>query len=276
LEIRYVSDPVRYARMTTEELRATFLLEGLLAEGELNLVYTDLDRAVVGGATPLDKPLALGSSEQFAADYFCERRELGIINIGARGSVVVDREEYSLERRECLYVGRGSRVIEFTSDEPDNPARFYLLSYPAHTEYPTTYAALDHANTIYLGSDRDANQRTIYQYIHQGGIQSCQLVMGFTELVRGSVWNTMPPHTHARRTEIYFYFDVPEGHQVLHLMGRPDETRSLWVPDRTAVISPRWSLHTGVGTAAYTFIWGMGGENQAFDDMDGVNIDDLR
>lgn len=265
-----------YCRMTTEELRAGYLTSGFMRTGELNLIATDLDRAIVGGAVPTNQPLRLIADESMRAAFFCERRELGALNIGGPGSVSVDGQVLTVGTREIAYVGRGSKDVAFHSDDPANPAVFYLLSYTAHKEYPSASAGESAANIIDLGSNEASNARRIVQYIHEEGIKSCQLVMGYTELHTGSVWNTMPCHTHERRSEVYFYFDLPADQRVLHMMGTPQETRALWVADREAVLSPTWSIHCGSGTSNYRFIWGMGGENQRFDDMDGVAIPDLR
>ncbi len=276
MKTRIVADPVRFPRMTTEEIRSTFLLDALFKPDVIEMVYCDVDRAIVGSAVPLAKPLALEAASELRADFFTQRRELGVLNIGAAGSVKVDGKEYRMNNRDGLYIGRGSREIIFSSVNPVGPACFYLLSYPAHREFPTTQAAKKDAAATNLGSAEQCNQRTIYKYIHPDGIHSCQLVMGFTELAAGSVWNTMPPHTHDRRMEVYLYFDVDDASRVFHLMGQPEETRHIVVANRQVVISPSWSIHSGVGTKAYTFCWGMGGENQAFDDMDGLTIDQLK
>lgn len=276
MKMIHMPSPNETAMLDTDGLRDSFLLENLFQPGELTLVGTDLDRAVVGSAVPTDSLLALGAMEELRAQYLCERRELGILNIGGAGTVTVDGTAYELDEREFLYVGRGSREISFTSAAASHPAAFYLVSYPAHTAYPTTKATPAEANRVELGSSDGCNERTIIQYVHEDGIQSCQLVMGFTELAPGSNWNTMPPHTHQRRSEIYCYFDVPEGNQVLHMMGEPQETRPLWISNRQAALSPAWSIHCGCGTAAYRFIWAMGGENQTFTDMDGEEIGGLR
>jgi 4-deoxy-L-threo-5-hexosulose-uronate ketol-isomerase len=262
--------------MSTDRLRSSFLVDGLFCADEICLVITDLDRAIVGGAIPLEQDLTLEVPDELRASYFCQRRELGIINLGGPGTVRVDGELIHLDESECLYVGLGSREITFQSLDTANPAKFYLLSYPAHASHPTRKATLSEANVVDLGSDQECNRRTIYQYIHEEGIQSCQLVMGLTKLHSGSCWNTMPCHTHSRRSEVYFYFGIDPAHQVLHQMGLPQETRGLWISDQQAVLSPAWSIHCGVGTSAYSFIWGMGGENQSFDDMDAVPITDLR
>ena len=269
------ADEQSYRYLTSEELRRRFLVADLFQTGKVELVYTDVDRAIVGGAVPVDTPLGLEGGREMACSYFCERREVGIINLGAAGTVAVDGSEYRLARQECLYVSRGTRDIRFASDSVKTPACFYLVSYPAHTEYPTTHAGLEQANRIELGSRKDANHRTIRQYIHLKGIRSCQLVMGFTELHEGNVWNTFPPHTHDRRTEVYCYFDLPPQGCVLHLLGTPDETRHLVLHDKQVVLSPAWSVHSGVGTCSYRFVWAMGGENQVFEDMDAVDLNQL-
>lgn len=268
--------PRETAALDTEELRSAFLLEDLFSPGEIRLVYTDLDRAVVGGAVPLGSPVPLPNDDALKAEFFCQRRELGILNLGGAGSVTVDGTVYPMDPHDCLYVGRGSREVAMASASADAPAAFYLVSYPAHAVHPTTRATRADANRVELGSRDEANERTIFQYIHENGVRSCQLVMGFTEFKSGSIWNTMPPHTHDRRSEVYCYFDVPAAHRVLHMMGDPAETRPLWVADRQIVLSPPWSIHCGCGTASYRFVWAMGGENQAFTDMDRVEIANLR
>ncbi len=262
--------------MTTEELRRRFLIEDLFQPGQAELVYTDVDRAIVGGIVPSDKPLKLQGGREMACNYFCERREIGVINLGAAGSVDVDGKTFRIAPRECLYIGRNSREISFASDSKRQPAFFYLASYPAHAEFPTTPIGLEKANHIELGSSKDANRRTIHQYIHLKGVQSCQLVMGFTELHEGSVWNTYPPHTHDRRTEIYCYFDLPPQGCVLHLFGAPEETRHIVMREKQIALSPPWSIHSGVGVGCYRFVWAMGGENQAFDDMDAADTTHMK
>jgi len=262
--------------MTTDEVRTSFLVGTLFAEDRITMVYSDVDRAIVGSAVPTRQPLSLESAPELRADTFCERRELGILNIGGAGTVTVDGTDYAMAGRDGLYVGRGSKAISFASDTAQTPARYYLLSYPAHAAYPTVHIRASDAEPVQLGSVGGSNKRTIYKLIHPDGAKSCQLVMGFTVLEPGSVWNTMPPHTHERRMEIYLYFDMSSGARVFHLMGPPSETRHIVVADCQAVISPSWSIHSGVGTGAYTFCWGMGGENQAFDDMDHLSIDELR
>lgn len=276
MRIIRTADERSYRRLTSEELRQNFLIDHLFQTGQLELVYTDADRAVVGGAMPGDAPLHLQAGQEMACSFFCERRELGVLNLGAAGTVAVDGKEFRLAPLECLYVGRGSRDVRFASDRAETPACFYLVSYPAHAEYPTTHAGLEQAHAIELGSQADANRRTIRQYIHLKGIRSCQLVMGFTELHAGNVWNTFPPHTHDRRTEVYCYFSLPPQGCVFHLLGAPEETRHLVVHEKQVALSPAWSIHSGVGTGGYRFVWAMGGENQAFDDMDAVAATRLR
>ena len=276
LPTRLMPSPRETASLNTDQLRAAFLLENLFVPGKISLVATDLDRTIVGSAIPTTEALDLDTIAALKADFFCHRRELGILNLGAEGSIVVDDTTYQLARHDCLYIGRGSRKIRFASAAAKSPAVFYLVSYPAHVAHPTVKATRADANQVELGNRDEANERTIFQYIHETGIRSCQLVMGFTEFKPGGVWNTMPCHTHARRSEVYCYFDVPPAHRILHLMGEPRETRPLWVADRQVVLSPAWSIHCGCGTASYRFVWAMGGENQAFTDMDRVEIANLR
>ena len=269
-------DPVRAKSMNTAELREAFLLENLFRPEEISLVYSENDRAVIGSAVPQQEKLALGATKELAANYFAERREIGVLNIGSAGRVIVDAQTFELANRDMLYIGRGAKEIIFNSENPSAPAAFFLMSFPAHQTYPTRVARFSEAATVRLGAPENANQRTIYKYIHPGGIQSCQLVMGFTQLHNGSIWNTMPPHTHARRMEVYLYFDLPENACMFHFMGQPEETRHLVVANQQAVISPSWSIHCGAATSAYAFCWAMGGENQAFEDMDGVRMEQLR
>jgi len=273
-----MADAVRYPRMTTAELRETFLIEDAFRAGEIVLTYVDLDRAVIGGAVPTTEALTLETQPELRAEFFCERRELGVLNVGGVGTVSVDGTNYELGKLDCLYVGRGSKAVSFSSASAEHPAAFYLLSYPAHTEHPTamvTFADLQDG-AVHLGAAETCNKRSIYKAIFLDGIKSCQLVMGFTLLAPGSNWNTMPPHTHMRRSEVYFYFGVDEGQRVVHMMGPADETRHLVMSDRSVVVSPGWSIHAGVGTKSYGFCWGMGGENQRYDDMDTVAIADLK
>jgi 4-deoxy-L-threo-5-hexosulose-uronate ketol-isomerase len=271
-----MADAVRYGLMNTEELRETFLLEGMFEPGEIEFAYVDLDRTVIGSAVPVLSALMLETEPELRSQYFLERRELGVLNVGGPGSVVVDGKSFDLDKLDCLYVGRGKRSVTFSSKSSRDPAYFYLLSYPAHADYPTAMVKFKDLQGLSLGSVETCNKRTIYKAIYKEGIKSCQLVMGFTMLEPGSNWNTMPPHTHMRRSEVYFYFDVDPAHRVLHLMGPPDATSHLVVADKEIVVSPGWSIHAGVGTKHYTFCWGMGGENQAYDDMDPVTIADLK
>jgi 4-deoxy-L-threo-5-hexosulose-uronate ketol-isomerase len=271
-----ISDAVRFPRMTTQELRETFLLDGFLQPDGIKLTYVDLDRAVVGMAAPVSTSLALPTSPELRATYFTERREIGALNIGGPGFVHVGSSSYDVENLDLVYIGRGNADVRFESKLKDNPAIFYLLSYPAHTTYPVTLVRKQDAQPTDLGSAETCNRRTIYKYIHLAGARSCQLVMGMTELHTGSAWNTMPAHTHMRRSEIYFYFDVKENARIFHLMGPPDETRHLVVANREVVVSPGWSIHAGVGTQAYRFCWGMGGENQDYADMDPAPLETMQ
>jgi 4-deoxy-L-threo-5-hexosulose-uronate ketol-isomerase len=269
-------DAVRTKSMTTSELREAFLIDELFQPDSLKLVYSENDRAIIGGTVPMKEKLPLEASRELAADYFAERREIGVLNIGGAGKISVDQKVFELANRDMLYIGKGAKEIAFSSEKSSEPAAFFILSYPAHQTYPAKLVRFAEAETVHLGSPEGANQRTIYKYIHPGGAQSCQLVMGFTQLKAGSVWNTMPPHTHARRMEVYMYFDLPENARVFHFMGQPEETRHLVISNRQAVISPSWSIHCGAATSAYSFCWAMGGENQAFDDMDAVRMEQLR
>lgn len=276
MQIRYSPHPNDYPRLNTNELRTSFLIESLFTPGKLELVYTDADRAIVGSVMPGELALKLTADAELRSAYFCERRELGVLNVGGPGTIVADGKAYEMANLDCLYLGRGSQNVNFFSAEPGNPAAYFLLSYPAHAAHPTTHAKLKDATPVELGTLADANRRTIYKYIHTDGIKSCQLVLGFTKLQEGSVWNTMPSHTHTRRSEIYMYFDLPPKRRVMHFMGTPQQTRHLVVANRQAVISPSWSIHSGCGTGNYNFCWGMGGENQAFDDMDPAPVDTLK
>lgn len=271
-----MADPVRYPRMTTQELRDTFLLDAIFEPGALHLAYVDLDRAVVGIASPLEDPLALPKPSELRAEFFTERRELGILNVGGPGTVHVGKTAHRLDNLDLVYVGRGNADVRFESVSRQTPAIFYLLSYPAHAVHPVAVVRKADAQPTEIGSVETCNRRTIYKYIHLGGASSCQLVMGVTQLHSGSNWNTMPAHTHMRRSEVYLYFDVPEDARVVHLMGPPDETRHIVISDRQAVISPGWSIHAGVGTQAYKFCWGMGGENQDYADMDPAPLETMR
>jgi 4-deoxy-L-threo-5-hexosulose-uronate ketol-isomerase len=277
METRYLPNHISFSRLTTKEIRSAFVFENLFEKDKIALTYIDIDRTIVGSAVPIDTSLKLESSKkEMAAEYFCERREIGIINIGESGSVSVDGKEYILENKELLYIGRGSKEIYFSSENSSAPALFYIVSYPAHKEYPTAHMTKENADVRHIGTQAGANVRKLSRYIHKDGVQSCQLVMGFTELFEGSVWNTMPPHTHPRRSEIYLYFEMKEDNIVVHLMGEPTETRSVIMRNHQAIISPGWSVHCAAGTSNYTFVWAMGGENQAFDDMDEVPLSEIR
>jgi 4-deoxy-L-threo-5-hexosulose-uronate ketol-isomerase len=277
MKLYHMADPLRFPRMTTEELRSTFLLSGLAQPGKVALAYVDLDRAVVGFASPLAQPLALETPAELRAEYFLERREMGALNIGGKGSILADGRRIDASKLDTIYLGRGTRAVVFESEDASDPAVFYLLSYPAHASYPTAQMGLAELTPLQLGSVETCNRRSIYKSIYDKGMKSCQLVMGFTLLERGSNWNTIPPHTHARRSEVYLYFDLPEERRIVHLMGPPDETRHLLVANREIVFSPGWSIHAGVGTSTYGFCWlGQGGENQAYDDMDPSPIRNLR
>ena len=269
------ADSHRFPRMTTPELRQAFLITDLFRPGQLDLVYTDQDRAIIGSAIPLAAPLILPTDDALKADYFTERRELGLLNIGGPGSVLVGDQSHALAPLDALYIGRGNPSVAFLSDLPNHPAEFYLLSYPSHAPWPTRQIHSADPPSSIIGTPETANHRAISRLIHLGGIRSSQLVMGFTRLSPGSVWNTMPPHTHMRRSEVYLYFNLPEGERVIHLMGPAHETRHLVVANKQAIVSPGWSIHAGSGTANYSFCWGMGGENQVYDDMDKLAIADL-
>ena len=275
MRILQMADSVRYPSMTSKELRETFLLSDLFQPGELSLTYVDLDRTVIGSAVPTQTPLQLPTDDALKAEYFTERREVGVLNIGGTGKITVDGQEFTLDRLDGLYIGRGSKQVEFASANPSAPAEFYLLSYPAHAQYPTRLIQSAGLDRVRLGSAETANAREITKLIHLEGVRSCQLVMGFTRLDTGSVWNTMPPHTHMRRSEVYFYFDIPSTGRVMHLMGPAHETRHIVIANKQVVVSPGWSIHAGVGTSNYTFCWGMGGENQVYSDMDALSVADL-
>lgn len=275
-DMKLLPHPEFIRTATTDALREAFLLTKLFCPGEIQLQAVDLDRVIVGGVIPTTVPLILKAPPEVHASYFCERRELGIINIGSEGSVTVDDEVHSLGCHDALYIGRGCREIEFASTQAADPASFYLVSYPAHASYTTTRVAVRDVAPLELGAQSTANKRRLYKMIEPKTVQSCQLVMGFTELMEGSIWNTMPPHTHERRSEVYLYFNVPDDAAVFHFMGEPEQTRHLIVHDRDVVLSPPWSIHSGAGTSAYSFVWAMGGENQDFNDMDAVAIPDLK
>ncbi len=287
MELRTAASPKDVKHYDTDRLREEFLIQNVFVPDEIKLVYSHIDRIITGSATPADKELVLTAGDELRAEYFLQRRELGIINIGGSGVVTVDGKEFHVDYKEGMYIGMGARDISFKSDDAAKPAKFYLNSAPAHMTYPTVLikpegqeedgvVIVKDCNKVELGSLEDANHRTICKYILPGQVESCQLEMGMTKLEPGSVWNTMPCHTHDRRMEVYLYFDVPEDAVVFHYMGEPTETRHIVMRNEEAVISPSWSIHSASATHAYTFIWGMVGENQDFDDMDHVAMKDLR
>ncbi len=276
MDIRHAVHPEQAKTFDTEALRQHFLIENLFVQNQIQLVYSYYDRLIVGAALPL-APLKLSIDPQIiGCATLLERRELGVINIGGKGAVSVDGESFELERRDGLFIGMGAADIQFSSQDDANPAKFYLACAPAHTHHPTRRIAFAAAEPMEMGAPEQCNERTIRKYIHPDGVPSCQLVMGMTTLKPGSVWNTMPVHTHPRRIEAYLYFNLSSEDLIFHFMGEPSETRHLVVRNEQAVLSPSWSIHSGAGTAAYTFIWSMAGENQTFTDMDGVPMEDIR
>ena len=276
METRHLVDPVRYRHMTGAELRQAFLVEDLFAPDEVRLLHWEAERTIIGSAVPAARPLSLPNPPEIKAASFGARRELGIVNVGGPGKVSVDGTSHSLEHRDILYVGRGAQEITFASAQSTAPASFYFVSHPAHASHPTTLATQAEAQTIPIGDTAHASERVLRRHIHEKGVRSCQLVMGVTDIKTGSVWNTLPPHTHVRRTEIYLYFDLAEAERVVHLMGPPEETRHLVVKNLQAVLSPPWSIHFGAGSSRYAFVWSMGGENQEFEDMQVLRLDQLR
>jgi 4-deoxy-L-threo-5-hexosulose-uronate ketol-isomerase len=272
----YAVHPDDYRSYSTERIRDNFLLESLFEKDKINFVYTHYDRMIVGGTIPSTKEIELPNFPILKADYFLERREMGIINIGGDGIVMAEGQKFTLSKLDCLYIGKGVQKVSFASVNSSQPAVFYILSAPAHAKYPTWLLQKKDSESNTLGALETSNQRTIYRYIHKNGIQSCQLVMGLTILDKGSVWNTIPPHTHDRRMEVYFYFDVPENQVVFHYMGLPQETRHIIMKNYQAVVSPPWSIHAGGGTSNYGFIWGMAGENLEYSDMDALQLNNLR
>ncbi|WP_194897399.1 5-dehydro-4-deoxy-D-glucuronate isomerase [Catenulispora pinisilvae] len=271
MEVRHATHPSQVRSFGTEDLRRHYLVEDLFPADHVRAVYSHQDRMIVGGVAP-DAPVTLPTFDPLRSEFFCQNREAGIVNVGpAAGAVTVDGTEYRLAHGDCLYVGRGSRDVTFGPG-----GRYYLVSTAAHADHPTTLSRISDLDGTRLGAVAGSNDRTIYRHVHTGGVRSCELVLGVTVLEPGSMWNTMPCHTHDRRTECYLYFDLPEDQRIVHLMGRPDETRNLIVADEQAVISPSWSVHCGFGTASYAFVWAMGGENQAFEDMDHVAVTEMR
>ena len=276
MELRTASSPRDVKTYDTARLREEFLIQDLFRPDEVKMVYSHIDRIITGAAMPVNKALTLAAGEELRAEYFLQRREMGIINIGGEGKVTVDGTVYTLRHRDGIYVGRGCKDVVMESVDSAKPAKFYFNSTPAHKAYPTVYIRPEDCVNVELGSLEQSNHHNICKYILPGQVESCQLVMGMTTLRPGSVWNTMPCHTHDRRMEVYLYFDLPEDAFVMHYMGEPTETRHIVVRNEEAVISPSWSIHSGSGTQAYTFIWGMAGENQDFDDMDGCAMTDLK
>ena len=276
MKILHSVHPEDFKKYDTSTIREHFLIQDLARDNNIQLIYSHYDRMITGTVKPSGHSITLGNYDNLRADYFLERREIGIINVGGEGEISVDDKIFSLQKLDCLYIGKGIRKVEFISKNSQHPALYFVLSVPAHTSFPTNMMSSNASSKVDLGNTQTANQRTIYKYIHKDGIQSCQLVMGLTVLHPGSVWNTMPAHTHDRRMEVYFYFDVAADQRVFHIMGQPTETRHILIGNHEAVVSPPWSIHSGSGTSNYSFIWGMAGENKDFTDMDGVQIKDLR
>ncbi|SEF94616.1 5-dehydro-4-deoxy-D-glucuronate isomerase [Paenibacillus sp. UNC499MF] len=276
MEIRHTTNPADFKTFTTERMRKDFLIENLFQEERISMVYTHYDRMVIGGAVPVKEALELEAADTLKTEYFLERREVGFLNIGGDAVITADRESFELGRLDALYVGKGNKKVTISSKDASNPARVYFCSALAHAEIPTRKISIKEANPNHLGSLETSNERVLNQYIHADGIQSCQLMMGVTQLKTGSVWNTMPAHIHDRRMEAYLYFDLKEDARVFHMMGEPSETRHLVVSNEQGVISPSWSIHSGAGTSNYSFIWAMAGENYTFKDMDMVPMNELK
>lgn len=275
-QLRYASNPVDAKNYDTKRLRNDFLIERLFADDEVNMVYSMYDRMIVGGAMPKAEELKLEAIPPLKADYFTTRREIGVFNVGGSGYIMVGNEKFMLNFKEALYIGRGDREVVFGSDNAEEPAKFYFNSTTAHKEYPCRVVTKKDALVAHMGSLETSNERNINKMIVSQVLPTCQLQMGMTELMPGSVWNTMPAHVHSRRMEAYFYFEVPAGQAVCHLMGEPEETRHIWIKNDQAVLSPEWSIHSAAGTHNYTFIWGMGGENQDYGDQDFYDINELK
>jgi 4-deoxy-L-threo-5-hexosulose-uronate ketol-isomerase len=273
---RYAVHPADFKQYDTKRIRQEFLIENVMVEGKISLTYSHYDRYMVGGAVPVNEPLALEPIDSMKASYFLERREMGIINVGGSGRIITENETFNLEFKDALYLGKGTKNVVFESADPQKPAHFYINSAPAHKEFPNKQVTLADANVLQMGSAKTSNERQINQLLINKIVPTCQLQMGMTELKEGSVWNTMPPHTHDRRMEAYFYFNVPEGQAVCHFMGETDETRHIWMKNEQAVLSPAWSIHSAAGTANYIFIWGMAGENLDYGDMDVCQPDELK
>lgn len=280
MDTRYSVNPRDIKRYTTEELRNEFLIQNIFKADEVTAVYSHVDRMVTLGCMPVNEVVDLEKGmdiwHTFGTQFFLERREIGVFNVGDDGKIVADDETFDLTYTDCVYITKGTKKVTFQSNDPKNPAKFYMVSAPAHTSYKTTFIPMAKANKRPMGAMETANDRVINQFIHPDVLQTCQLSMGLTQLKPGSVWNSMPPHTHERRMEVYFYFEVPKDNVVFHMMGQAEETRHIVMHNEEAVISPSWSMHCGAGTSNYTFIWAMGGENQAFDDMDHIAITDMK
>ena len=276
MSIRFAISQNETKQFDTDQLRDNFLVSPLMKDDAIQLVYTHYDRVIIGGAKPVSKSISLPNHPELRAEYFLERRELGIINVGGPGKVMLDGQSFELNKLDCVYAGKGTKGVSFSSDQSADPAIFYLLSAPAHATYPNTKFTKEQAAPVSLGAAETSNKRTVYKYIHLDGIRSCQLVMGLTVLEAGSVWNSVPPHTHTRRMEVYFYFDLGEQHRIFHFMGEPQQTRHIAMANHEAVISPPWSTHFGCGTSNYGFIWGMAGENLVYTDMDPAPVHELK
>ena len=276
MQIRFANSREETKQMNTEQLRENFLVDNLVQDDKLNLVYSHYDRVIIGGAKPISKKLQLETHPELKADYFLERRELGIINIGGDGMIEADGKKFFPGKLDCVYLGKGTKKVSFASANKKTPAIFYMLSAPAHHKYPNRLMKKEKASPVELGAMETANKRTVYKYIHLDGLKSCQLVMGLTVLEPGCVWNSVPPHTHTRRMEVYFYFDLPQQQRIFHFMGEPQQTRHIVMSNHEAVISPPWSSHFGCGTSNYGFIWGMAGENLVYTDMDPAPVHELK
>ncbi|MDC7225398.1 MAG: 5-dehydro-4-deoxy-D-glucuronate isomerase [Spirochaetales bacterium] len=276
MDIRYPVHPDHGKKMDTSELRKEFLIQNLFVKDQAKLTYSHVDRIITAGICPAGKKLSLDGAKELASEYFFERREGGVVNIGGAGKMTLDGREYEMNQNDGFYIGMGTKEISFTSNSAETPAKFYLLSGPAHKAYPSKWIPLSETKEVHLGSLAESNERTIHQYVHPAVVESCQLCMGMTILEPNCIWNTMPVHTHERRMEVYMYFNMEPDTVVFHLMGTPDETRHVVMRNEEAIISPSWSIHSGAGTRDYTFIWGMVGENQTFTDMDGVDMKDLK
>lgn len=275
-EIRYSNHPADAKNYDTERIRKEYLVSNIMQEDEINLVYSFNDRLIVGGTVPVKTEVELETIDPLKSGNFLDRREMGIINVGGKGTVLTDENEYVLNYKDALYLGAGTKNVKFKSEDPKNPARYYINSAPAHKSFPSKLVTLDDAEVVELGALESSNARKINKLIVNSVVETCQLQMGMTELQTGSVWNTMPPHVHSRRMEAYFYFEVPENQAICHFMGQPQETRHIWMQNEEAVISPPWSIHAAAGTSNYIFIWGMGGENLDYGDMDAIDIKEIK